>query len=41
MAYNNLNEALAALNAIGSSGDALKADLLGLVRQVSVHAEAQ
>jgi hypothetical protein len=39
MAYNNLNEALAALNAIGSSGDALKADLLGLVRQVSVHAE--
>jgi hypothetical protein len=39
MAYNTLSDALDALDAVASSGDALKADLLNLVRQVSVHAE--
>jgi Ca2+-binding RTX toxin-like protein len=39
MAYNTLNEALTALSTFTSTGDALKADLLNLVKQVSVDAQ--
>ena len=39
MAYDTLGEALEALATLTSSGDALKADLLNLVKQVSVEAE--
>jgi hypothetical protein len=39
MAYNTLDQALNALDAINSTGDVLKADLLSLVRQASAHAD--
>jgi hypothetical protein len=38
--YNTLDEAKAALSALTSTGDALKADLANLVRQVSVQAQS-
>jgi hypothetical protein len=39
MSYNTLNEALAALADITSTGEALKAALINLVKQVSVQAQ--
>lgn len=39
MTYNTLKDALNALSLLTSSGDALEADLVNLVKQSSVHAE--
>ena len=39
MSYDTLNEAKAALAAHTSTGDALKADLVNPIKQVSVHSQ--